>query len=97
MITPSSKLSRNIRYSVLLVAFYMTGSNEAFSLDMRVKMACAADYFAHCSAYSPSSPEVRKCMRSVGRNLSQGCINALRNAGEISTKPTRSEIITASN
>ncbi len=32
----------------------------------------------------PDSPGVRKCMRSVGRNLSQGCISALVGAGEVS-------------
>lgn len=93
----SNKLTRSMSYGLLVTAFHVCAVTDAFSLDMRVKMACAADYFAHCSAFSPSSPEVRKCMRAVGRNLSRGCISALRDAGEISTKASRSEIITVAN
>jgi hypothetical protein len=47
-------------------------------------MACASDYYAHCSQHTPDSPGVRKCMRAVGKNLSQGCISALVAAGEVS-------------
>lgn len=60
----------------------MTGSAGAVS--MRVQMACSGDYYAHCSAYSPDSPQVRSCMRSVGAPLSKGCISALVAAGEVS-------------
>ena len=45
-------------------------------------MACASDYYAHCSQYTPDSPGVRQCMRAVGRNLSTGCLSALVAAGE---------------
>ena len=46
-------------------------------------MACASDYYAHCSQHDPDSPGVRKCMRTVGKNLSQRCIGALVAAGEV--------------
>lgn len=58
--------------------------NDANALSLRVKMACAADYYKHCSAYSPGSSEVRQCMRSVGAGLSRGCVDALVSAGEVS-------------
>lgn len=58
--------------------------NQAAATSLAVKMACASDYYAHCSQHTPDSPGVRKCMRAVGRNLSQGCISALVAAGEVS-------------
>ncbi|MGE0023602.1 MAG: hypothetical protein AB7S70_08230 [Hyphomicrobium sp.] len=67
--------------AVVALAF---SANQAFAVSHAVKMACASDYFAHCSMHSPGSPGVRKCMRAVGANLSAQCINALATAGEIS-------------
>lgn len=67
--------------AVVALAF---SANQAFAVSHAVKMACASDYFAHCSMHSPGSPGVRKCMRAVGSNLSARCINALAAAGEIS-------------
>lgn len=58
-------------------------ANQASATSLAVKMACASDYYAHCSQHTPDSPGVRKCMRAVGRNLSKGCINALVAAGEV--------------
>jgi hypothetical protein len=60
----------------------MTGNASAFSL--RVQLACAGDYYAHCSAYSLGSPKLRSCMRAVGNGLSKGCVDALVGAGEVS-------------
>lgn len=57
-------------------------STEAGAVSLAVKMACASDYFAHCSQYQPDSKETRQCMRAVGRNLSQRCLSALVAAGE---------------
>ena len=59
-------------------------SSQAGAVSLSVKLACASDYHAHCSQHSPDSPGVRKCMRAVGRNLSQGCLSALVTAGEVS-------------
>ena len=59
-------------------------SSQAGAVSLGVKLACAADYRAHCSMHAVGSPGVRKCMRAVGRNLSQGCISALVAAGEVS-------------
>lgn len=58
-------------------------SPAAHALSLRVKLACATDYYAHCSQYSTSSPEVRQCMRAVGVGLSKGCVEALLSAGEV--------------
>jgi hypothetical protein len=76
--TPISKfLASAVALSVLAV------SSQAGATSLAVKMACASDYYANCSQHDPDSPGVRKCMRAVGKNLSQGCINALVAAGEV--------------
>jgi hypothetical protein len=49
-------------------------------------MACAKDYLTHCRQHAPGGPEVRKCMRAVGDNLSPRCVNALKAAGEVSER-----------
>jgi hypothetical protein len=59
-------------------------TDEAGAVSARVKMACAGDYFSYCSQYSPSSPEVRQCMRANGLKLSKGCVSALVADGEVS-------------
>jgi hypothetical protein len=61
----------------------ITVSGQAGAVSLAVKMACASDYYAHCSQHSPDSPGVRKCMRAHGPQLSQGCVSALVAAGEV--------------
>ncbi|MCC7252666.1 MAG: hypothetical protein IT540_12415, partial [Hyphomicrobium sp.] len=46
----------------------LTASGQAGAVSLAVKMACATDYYAHCSQHDPNSPGVRKCMRAVGKN-----------------------------
>ena len=67
-------------------------SSQAGAVSLSVKLACASDYHAHCSMHSPDSPGVRKCMRAVGRNLSQGCISALVAAGEVSKSTVEKKV-----
>ena len=59
---------------------------QASAVSARVKFACANDYYAHCSQFSPNSPEVRRCMRAAGDSLSPRCVNALVADGEVSDK-----------
>ncbi len=61
-------------------------AGDAGAVSSRVKFACAKDYYAHCSKFSPNSPEVRACMDSVGERLSKRCVNALVADGEVSGK-----------
>lgn len=70
----------------------LTVAGQTGATSLAVKMACAQDYYAHCSQHSPDSPGVRKCMRAVGRNLSSGCINALVAAGEVSKSVVEKKI-----
>jgi hypothetical protein len=75
---------QNILAAAVALGTLAVSAHEASATSLAVKMACASDYYAHCSKHSPDSPGVRQCMRSVGRNLSKGCINALVAAGEVS-------------
>jgi hypothetical protein len=72
------------KLGVAFAVFGVASASDASATSLKVQMACANDYFAHCSAYSPSSPQVRSCMRAVGARLSKPCISALIEAGEVS-------------
>ena len=67
-----------------VVAGFSALSTGALAASARVKVACANDYFAHCSKFAPDTPEVRDCMRAVGEGLSPRCVNALVADGEVS-------------
>lgn len=73
-----------IARAALVVAALVVGNAEAGAVGMRTRMACASDYFKHCSQFSPASQEVRQCMRAVGPGLSKGCVAALLADGEVS-------------
>lgn len=76
--------ARAVVTAALALGSFVAVPNAANALSLRVKLACAADYYKHCSAYSPGSSEVRSCMRSVGSGLSRSCVDALVSAGEVS-------------
>ena len=75
---------RTILAAAVALTSFAVSVNEASATSLAVKMACASDYYAHCSQHDPDSPGVRKCMRAVGRSLSQRCLGALVAAGEVS-------------
>ena len=63
----------------------MAMASGAFAVSLRVQLACASDYYAHCSAHNPDGSGVRSCMRAVGAALSKRCVEALIQAGEVSS------------
>jgi len=69
--------------SVAVCSMLTFTPTTASAASMAVEMACATDYFTHCSKHDPDSPGVRSCMRAVGSRLSPRCIKALSAAGEI--------------
>lgn len=73
-----------IRIAILTAAALVATTGGASALSLKVKLACAGDYYKYCSQHSTSSPGVRQCMRAVGVGLSNGCVNALISVGEIS-------------
>jgi hypothetical protein len=78
------RTAQTVLSSALALAGAAVTTSDAFAVSLSVQLACATDYYAHCSAYSPDSPQVRTCMRAVGRGLSERCINALVAGGEVS-------------
>jgi hypothetical protein len=75
---------RSVVVACAALAGVLSTASAAGAVSLRVQLACATDYYAHCSAYSPSSPQVRSCMRAVGAGLSKRCVSALISAGEVS-------------
>lgn len=75
---------RAVLTSAMVLGGAAMTANDALAVSLSVQLACATDYYAHCSSYSPDSPQVRSCMRAVGSNLSKRCVNALVAAGEVS-------------
>jgi hypothetical protein len=78
--------------AIILAAVALALSvSHASAVSLAVKLACKADYFAHCSMHSPGSTGVRKCMRAVGPRLSARCIGALADAGMIKSSKVASK------
>jgi hypothetical protein len=82
--TGTRRTAQTVLGSALALAGAAITASDAFAVSLSVQLACATDYYAHCSAYSPDSPQVRSCMRAVGNGLSKRCVNALVAAGEVS-------------
>lgn len=78
--------ARSAGVSIVSLASLALLASNANAVSLRVQIACATDYYAHCSAYSPTSSQVRSCMRAVGAGLSKRCVDALVAAGEVSAK-----------
>jgi hypothetical protein len=56
---------------------------SAFAYSKKVREACSADYASLCSRYKQGSSELRRCFESNRRILSETCVSALVNAGEV--------------
>jgi hypothetical protein len=82
---PATRTFRRVALaSALALLGTMLVAGTASAVSLRVQVACATDYYAHCSAFSPTSTGVRTCMRAVGTSLSKRCVDALVEAGEVS-------------
>ena len=49
----------------------------------KVESACRDDYFRLCPGYPVGSASLRLCMESKSKQMSQSCVTALINAGEV--------------
>lgn len=75
-----------MRNSLIALGFLATmalGATEASAFSKAVEKACAGDYQNFCAQYVPNSPQVRRCFESNRKNLSQWCVRALIDAGEV--------------
>lgn len=61
-------------------------ATSALAFNKAVEKACSGDYQNFCSQYVPDSPQVRRCFESNRKSLSQWCIRALVDAGEVPSK-----------
>lgn len=77
--------SAGAKLSVLAAAVGLVALSvvPALAVNPRVKSACQDDYFKFCPSYAEDTPQLRQCMRQAGKRLSQRCIDALVDAGEI--------------
>jgi len=78
------QMSRTVLAAAIILGTAVLPATKAGAVSASVRYACAGDYLANCSAFAPDSAETRRCMRKVGYRLSQGCLNALVSAGEVS-------------
>lgn len=65
-----------------LVAGATVAPSDANAVSKAVERKCRGDYKRLCPAYKTASDALRACMRSQHRAISNGCINALVDAGE---------------
>lgn len=78
------KVKLAVALAIGLSAVLTAGAANAYS--SRVKSACRSDFYRFCPSYKLDSPQLRSCMRSAGGNISQRCLDALADAGEIPRK-----------
>jgi hypothetical protein len=67
-----------------VTALSVSAASAAYS--EKVKKACAGDYQNYCNQYLPDSAQLRACFESNRKGLSQTCISALVDAGEVPAK-----------
>jgi hypothetical protein len=67
-----------------LSALCLTGAAHADSYSKAVQKSCAADYHKYCGEYGLESAALRGCMDRAGKSLSQACVKALVQSGEVS-------------
>ena len=71
---------------VLVGLVALMTADGAVAYSARVKSACRSDFYKFCPSYKVDSPQLRACMRAAGGNISNRCIDALADSGEISRK-----------
>ena len=75
---------RVLAIALIAVASVSLAASQANAYSLTVKLACASDYFAHCSQHPVNSSGVTQCMTAVGPKLSKRCITALIGDGFVS-------------
>jgi hypothetical protein len=77
---------RPLVLSAVIIAF--TSSANAAAITNAEEQQCRNEYHTYCSEYGLDSPALRTCMNKNGKHLSNGCLEALIDAGEV----TRAEV-----
>jgi hypothetical protein len=74
--------------AILACGLTSASNAETRKITEAEKKFCAQAYHTYCGEYGLESTALRDCMNRNGRSLSQNCIEALIDAGEVS----RSEV-----
>ncbi|NOT71122.1 MAG: hypothetical protein HOP09_07485 [Hyphomicrobium sp.] len=69
-----------------LTAMMLLTASAAVAHSDKVKKACAGDYQNFCSQYAPDTAQLRRCFESNRKGLTQICVSALVDAGEVPAK-----------
>jgi len=69
---------------VLVLGFAGSGPAAAVNVTGTVTKECQWDYHNYCSEYGIGSALLSLCFKQNGAKLSQGCIAALEQAGDVS-------------
>ena len=78
---------RNVVPPIILatiLGFVSAVDADAKPITEAEKKHCASAYHKYCGEYGLESAALRNCMSRIGRSLSNACIDALMEAGEVS-------------
>lgn len=78
----NSLLTRILAPALMLAC--LAGPAAAFSKS--VEKACKGDYKRLCPQYKASSPQLRACMEAKSSEISNKCVTALIDSGEVDRK-----------
>jgi hypothetical protein len=70
--------------ATILGFIFLAAVADAKPITEAEKKHCAAAYHKYCGEYGLESAALRNCMSRIGRSLSNACIDALIEAGEVS-------------
>ena len=76
-------IPRHFTHAALLAATLIMFSTAAGAVTERQKRDCKADYQRFCSAYAVGSEGLRACMSRSAKKLSNMCVGALVDAGDM--------------
>ena len=78
---------RNVVPPIILatiLGFVSAVAADAKPITEAEKKHCASAYHKYCGEYGLESAALRNCMSRIGRSLSNACVDALIEAGEVS-------------
>ncbi len=78
-----NSLNAALVVSLTIVGFAGTALAES-NYSKAVQKNCNADYKKYCGEYGLESAALRSCMDRNGKNLSNACVKALVQSGEVS-------------
>jgi hypothetical protein len=77
------------KMAILSTATLLALNTAADAYSRKVRNACSSDYASLCSQYKQGSSQLRRCFESNRKVLSQECISALVDAGEVPARYLR--------